>query len=188
MKTTTYLENQLTNLHVLLHDIVGDISAAEWLDRAAPGQNRIGFTIWHMPRTQDNIVQLWIRGEREVMHGVEWAKWHALRPYGIGTGISFDEAEAVATQVNLTETLAYADAVHAEIMGWLRQCSDEDLDHVPDVAAHLAPYPEYQLAEYQRQLGILFNQPTWSLLMRPCIGHLHRHLGELQLAKTLLRR
>ncbi len=33
----------------------------------------------------------------------------------------------------------------------------------------------------------MLNQPTWNLLMRPCIGRIHRHLGELQLAKAVLR-
>jgi hypothetical protein len=58
---------------------------------------------------------------------------------------------------------------------------------VPDVAAHLALYPEYQTEGYHTEMSGLYQQPTWTLFMRPCIGHIHRHLGELQLAKALLR-
>ena len=187
MNTTSYLEKQLENLNALLHGIAGDISEEEWLARPLPGQNRIGFNTWHIPRTQDNIVQLWIRGGTELFHRPAWEPWRALRPLGIGVGISLDQADAVATQINLTETLAYADAVHEEILNWLRQISDDELDIVPDCAAHLATYPEYQTEGYRAELASLVGQPTWSLLMRPCIGHIHRHLGELELAKAMLR-
>jgi DinB superfamily len=187
MNTVTYLEQQLANLHAIFHDLVSDLSEAEWQARAVPGQNRVGFNIWHIPRTQDNVVQLWIRGEAEVFHQPAWAKWHAYRPQGIGVGITLAEADAVAGACSRAETTAYADAVHQEILTWLRQCTDDDLDTVPDALAHLASYPEYQTAGYLAEVNSLLNQPVWSLLMRPCIGHVHRHLGELELTKALLR-
>src|SRR4051812_17128692 len=110
MNIITYLENQFTNIHTLLHDIVGDISEQEWLARAAPDQNRIGFIIWHIPRFQDNIVQTWIRGETEIFHRPEWTHLQSLRPFGVGTGISDEEADKLATMVGLAETLVYAEA------------------------------------------------------------------------------
>ena len=187
MNTVTYLEMQLANIHAIYHDLVHDLSEQEWLVRPTPGQNCIGYNIWHIPRTQDNIVQLWIRGKAEVCHQAAWTHWQTLRPAGIGVGITLTEADAVATHVQRDETLAYADAVHQEILTWLRQCQDEDLDRVPDVAAHLASYSEYQTEGYRGQLNSLFNQPIWNLLLRPCIGHVQRHLGELELAKAMLR-
>lgn len=187
MNTIAYLENQLANIHAIFHDLVQDISEQEWLERPAPGQNRLGFNIWHIPRTQDNFVQLWIRGEAEIFHQPPWAHWQTLRPAGIGVGITLAEADAVATQVQRDETLAYADAVHEATLAWLRQSHDDDLDQVPNAVAHLAPYPEYQTPGYHVEIGSLIGQPVWSLLMRPCIGHVHRHLGELELSKALLR-
>ncbi len=187
MNTVMYLENQLANIHALLHAIAGDLTDQEWHARPAPGQNRLGFTVWHIPRTQDNFVQLWMRGVPEVFHQPRWALWHAFRPYGIGVGITLAEADAIAAAVRPAETFAYADAVHQEIIAWLRQLSDADLDQVAPVAAHLAAYPEYQTPGYRAETDNLRDQPRWSQLMRPCIGHVHRHLGELELAKELLR-
>jgi hypothetical protein len=187
MNAIAYLEMQLTNINTLFHDIVQDITGEEWLSRAAPGQNRLGFIIWHIPRTQDNVVHLWMRGGHEVFHRPEWLHWQSTRPYGIGTGITLAQADEVATKVSLTDTLLYADVVHNEILAWLRQHFDEALDVVPTVATHLALYPEYQTKGYHIEMSGLYNQPTWNLFMRPCIGHIHRHLGELQLAKAMLR-
>jgi hypothetical protein len=187
MNTVTYLEKQLANLHAIFHDLAGDLSEAEWQARPAQGQNRLGFNIWHIPRTQDNFVQVWARDQAEVFHQPTWAKWHGFRPQGIGVGITLEEADAVADVVTRAETLAYADAVHAEILGWLRQLTDDDLDIVPDVHARLAPYPEYQTPGYQAEIVSLIDQPVWGLLMRPCIGHVHRHLGEIELTKAILR-
>jgi hypothetical protein len=183
----SYLEKQLTNINALLHDIVGDINQEEWLARAAPGQNRLGFIIWHIARTQDTIVQSWIRGEVEIVHRPEWNHWEGLRPYGMGAGITLAEADEVAATVHHAESLLYADTVHQEIIAWLRQRSDDELDQIPDANANLGPYPEYQAEGFRQELGSLYNQPIWNLLMRPCIGHIHRHLGELQLAKDVLR-
>jgi hypothetical protein len=65
MNTVTYLQEQFTNLNAVLHGIAGDLTAEEWLTRPAPGQNLIGYTVWHMPRTQDHFLQTWIRGQTE---------------------------------------------------------------------------------------------------------------------------
>lgn len=187
MNTVAFLENQLKNLHFMFHNIVDDFTAQEWVSRAAPGQNRVGFIIWHMPRTHDNIVQLWMRGGTELFYRPEWAHWHPLKPYGIGTGVTLAEADMIAETVQVAETLAYADAVHHEIIEWLHTLSDTDLDQIPNADAHLAPYPEFQAKGFREQTDRLRNQPIWDLFLRPCVGHIYRHLGELQLAKAVLR-
>jgi hypothetical protein len=187
VNTIVFIENQLANVHALLHDIVGDFTPEEWVARMTPGQNRLGFIVWHIPRTQDTIVQSWIRGTAEVAHGSNWMHWQNLRPYGMGTGITFTEADEIAATVRLSDVLNYAEAVQQEILAWLRRLDESDLDQTPDAAAHLDPYPEYQTKVFRTQFSGLYNQRVWNLLMRPCIGHIHRHLGELQLAKELLR-
>ncbi len=187
MNTLTFIEKQFDNIHAIYRETVADLTVAEWGARLAPDQNRIGYTVWHIPRTQDSFVQLWIRGLPEVWHGPRWANRHAMRHLGLGIGISLAEADTIADQISLDETLAYADAVHAEIVAWLRQCDEAALDQVIDVNARLAPFPEYQTPGFHEEITSLVGQPVWGLLMRPCIGHVHRHLGELQVGNALLR-
>jgi hypothetical protein len=187
LNTVLYLEKQLANIHALFHDIAGDLTEQEWGSRLAPDQNKVAYIVWHIPRTQDNFVHLWMRGIPEVFHSPRWAHWQALQPLGIGIGITLPQSDEIAATVNLSDTLAYEEAVYQEILTWLRQLNNDDLDQVPDVNVHLAAYPEYQTKGFREETDNLRGQPVWNHFMRPCIGHVHRHLGELELAKALLR-
>jgi hypothetical protein len=147
----------------------------------------IGYTVWHMPRAQDTFVQTWIRGMPEVAHGERWAHWQPLKHLGIGVGISLDEADGIARSVKRTDVFEYADAVHQEISAWLERIDESELDQVNDTQQRLSPFPEYQTPGFLEDVRNLIDQPAWTLLMRPCIGHIHRHLGELEIVKTILR-
>jgi hypothetical protein len=82
MDTVTYLQKQFSNLNAVLHGIAGDLTGEEWLTRPGPGQNTIGYTVWHIPRTKDNFLQTWIRGQAEIVQSNHWAHWQHLRPLG----------------------------------------------------------------------------------------------------------
>ncbi len=84
MNAATYLQKTIGNINTVFHSIAGDLTDEEWLARPAPGQNLIGFAVWHLPRTQDIHVQTWIRGIPEVVHGDRWAHWRSLKPLGGG--------------------------------------------------------------------------------------------------------
>ena len=187
MNAPTYLQKQLANLNAVFHGIVGDLTDEEWTTRPAPGQNMIGYTVWHMPRAQDSFVQTWIRGLPEVAHGERWAHWQSLKPLGIGVGITLEEADEIARSVKKSDVFEYADAVHQEISAWLEKINESDLDQVNDTQQRLSSFPEYQTPGFLDDVKNLINQPAWTLLMRPCIGHIHRHLGELEIVKTILR-
>jgi hypothetical protein len=187
MNAPTYLQKQLANLNAVFHGITGDLTDEEWVTRPAPGQNMIGYTVWHMPRSQDSFVQTWIRGVPEIAHGERWAHWQSLRNLGIGVGISLDEADEIARSFQKSDVINYADAVHEEISVWLASIDEKDLDQVNDTQQRLSSFPEYQTPGFLEDVKNLINQPAWTLLMRPCIGHIHRHLGELEIVKTILR-
>ena len=85
------------------------------------------------------------------------------------------------------DVLEYANTVHQEISTWLKELDEGDLDQIPNIPQHLSRYPEYQTPGFIEEASGLFDQPIWSQLMRPCIGHIHRHLGELEVVKNILR-
>ena len=187
MNAITYLQKQLANIDAIFHGMVDDLTDQEWLARPAPGQNMIGYIVWHMPRTQDAHVQTWIRGIPEVVHAERWTHWRQLKPHGNGVGISLAEADEIAHSVQRADVMAYADAVYQEITAWLKELDESDLDQLPNIPQHLAAYPEYQTPGFVAEAGDLFDQPIWGQLMRPCIGHIHRHLGEVEVVKNILR-
>ncbi|HEX9389043.1 MAG TPA: DinB family protein [Anaerolineales bacterium] len=188
MDITTYLQKQFANLNGVLHAIAGDLTEVEWLTRSALGQNTIGYTIWHIPRTQDNFLQSWIRGQAEVFHSDRWAHWHSLRPLGVGIGITLDQSDEISRTAQLADVLAYADEVHQTILTWLAEITEEELDQVPDARERLKAFPEYQTPGYIEEISDLFGLPVAGLLIRPCMGHVHRHLGELEITKDILRK
>lgn len=187
MNATVYLQRQFANLNTVLHGVAGDLTDEEWVSRPAPGQNPIGYTVWHLPRTQDTFVQTWIRGMGEVAHTDRWAVWRPLRSLGAGIGVSLAEADHIAHSVKKVDVLAYADEVYQTIDAWLRTISDDDLDDLPDARQRLAAFPEYQTPGFDRDVRDLYEQPVWGLMIRPCTGHVHRHLGELQAIKRIVR-
>lgn len=187
MRSTTLLGNILSNVHGMLHYAVDDLTDQEWGARIAPGQNMIGYTVWHLPRVQDNTIQTWIRGLPELVHSERWAHWHQFKHLGSGTGITLEEADEIALGVEKADVLAYADEVHQETLAWLRELGEDDLERIPDAQKYLSPFPEYQTPGFHEETNGLLGQPIWGLLMRPCIGHIHRHLGELMTVKDVLR-
>ena len=188
MNVTTYLKKQFSNLNSVIHYYADDLTEEEWLTRPGPGQNQIGYTVWHIARAQDHFLHAWIRGTSEIVHNERWAKWHPLRRLGMGVGITLAESDEIASSVQLADVLVYADEVHQALMAWLTEINKEELNRVPNAQEYLAAFPEYQAPGYLEEINNLFGLPVWGLLIRPCMGHLHRHCGELEITKDILRK
>jgi len=184
MRSARLLEKFLTYGHMMMRYAVADLTEDEWNTRVAPQQNTLGFIVWHLPRVQDNTIQTWIRGVPEVIHGERWADWQGFKHLGAGVGITLQEADDIASGVTKAD---YAKAVNKEALTWLRNLDEDELDRIPDAEKYLAPYPEYQTLGFHEETDDLLGKPAWELLMRPCIGHVQRHLGELMTVKDVLR-
>src|SRR5262245_66493387 len=126
------LAHQWTTVNAGLHSLAHDLRPDEWAFRLAPGQNLLGFTLWHVPACQDWTVQTWVRNAPEVRDRDAWIGWAGFERLGMAFGISLAEADAVARSTSVDAVLAYADAVLAESLDWLATVTDSDLDGVPD--------------------------------------------------------
>jgi uncharacterized damage-inducible protein DinB len=188
MNVTAYLKKQFSNLNGVIHYYADDLTEEEWLARPGPGQNRIGYTVWHIARAQDHFLHAWICGTDEIVQNERWAKWHSLRSLGMGVGITLAESDEIASSVELADVLSYADEVHQALMAWLTEINEEELDRVPNAQEYLSAFSEYQTPGYLEEVDNLFGLPVWGLLIRPCMGHLHRHCGELEITKDILRK
>jgi len=188
MHATTLIQAQLNGVHQLFHACADDLTETEWTTCALPGTNLLGFTLWHMVRARDWAVQTAIRGVPEVRTGERWAGWSGLAQAGIGAGITLEQANEVGRSVSRAGVLAYADTVHSTIQSWLSTLSDDDLDTVPDMEAHMAASTAYQHPGFRAEIADLLGQPIWRLLSGPCSGHMREHLRELDVLKQILRR
>jgi DinB family protein len=191
------LIQQLDTVNIRFHHSAADLTPEELTARPVPGANPIGFILWHMARSQDWAVNAAIRDEPEVISRDHWRHTSLAVP-GIGTGFTTDQAQQVASRVELAILLAYADAVHEDITAWLRTQGESLLDEIPDADAHDALHPEYQTAGFRAEMssgpehddavGRKGGLPAWVYLTSVAVTHLHRHLGEVDLLKDLLRR
>jgi hypothetical protein len=191
------LVQQLQTVNLRIHHSARDLTPEELVARPLRGVNPIGFLLWHMARSQDWAVNTAIRDVTEVIKREPWAGSPLAVP-GIGTGFELNEAAIAAARFELPELLRYADAVHDDTVGWLSTVDEAMLDFIPEVAAHDAPHPEYQTPGFRAEMdsgpehddavGRKGGLPAWVFLTSVSITHLHRHLGELDLVKDLLRR
>ena len=190
------LRQQLHTVNLRLHHSASGLTAEELVARPLNGVNPIGFILWHMARSQDWAVNTAVRGTPELVKREPWRTTAIAYP-GIGTGFDVAEAAEAARRVELDQLVAYADAVHAETVAWLDTITEKDLDSIPDVKAHDAPHPEYQTPGFRAEMdggpehddavADTGGLPVWIFLTSVSITHLHRHLGEVDLLKDLLR-
>jgi DinB superfamily len=181
------LAHQWTTINSGLHSLADDLRPDEWTFRVAPGQNLLGFTLWHIPACLDWTVHTWVRNVPEVRDRDGWGHRTGLERLGMAFGISLDEADAVARAVAVGDVLAYADAVLAETLDWLRGVTEADLGRVPDNRAHLARHPAYRTDQYQAEVRSMWSQTLGEVVALDA-GHGRAHLGEAVLVKELARR
>ena len=101
-----------------------------------------------------------------------WVDWERLRPLGSGIGFTLEPADEVACTTRLGDVLTYA---------------EDELNRVTDAKGRLAAFPECQTPAHAEDVHTLYDLPIWGVLMRPCMVHVHRHLGEIEPTKRMLR-
>jgi hypothetical protein len=197
MDAMTLLIQELDTVNLRLHHTARDLTGSELTARPLAGVNPIGFILWHMARSQDWAVHTAIRDVPEVVTRSPWRDTWIATP-GMGTGFDLESAADVARRVHLPTLLDYADAVSEAIIDWLRPLDPSVLDDIPDVASHDAPHPEYQTPGFRAEMdsgpehddavGRKGGLPAWVYLASVSVTHLHRHLGEVDLLKDVIRK
>jgi hypothetical protein len=169
MDLVQFIQAELTRLHATLDKAVADLSPEQW--HAIPGgpasaANSIAFELWHFARTEDNIVQFVLQGRPTVWMNGDWAARLVLPDRAQGTGMSTAEAQALR--------IADLDAFR-QYMQDVWQATDAYLAD-PDPAT-------FDLPKVVRPLG---EMPAIRALGQVVVTHGFTHLGELELARTLL--
>ena len=197
MNAIHLLAQQLDTVNIRLHHTARDLTATELVAQPLDVVNPIGFILWHMPRSQDWAANTAIRNVPEVITKEPWRSSTLAVP-GIGTGFDGGQAAAVAKEIDLAVLLDYADAVTRDLVAWLKTQDESMFDSIPDARAHYSRFPEYQTPgflaemdsgpEHDDAVGRKGGLPAWVYLTSVAVTHLHRHLGEVDLVKDVLRR
>jgi DinB family protein len=156
-----------------------------WAERVRPGTNPVGFTLWHCVRTADWAVQCGIRGVDEVAARAEWSgRWPAAALFG--AGVSETVALEIAQRVGPAEVAAYNEAVRAESLGWLATLDDATLDTKFDFRGNQERAGYLQSAAWP-EIADLDGLSLGQFLLRPAMGHVRVHIGEVGLLLQLAR-
>jgi hypothetical protein len=169
--------------------VLSAVESVRGLDLATPvlaGTSPLGLTLWHVPRTQDWLVQTSLRGEPEVVEAHHEGLPDPER-FGFGTGLTPQGAAEAAGAVSLERLAAYARAVGETIDAWLATLDDADLDAVPPFADRQRTRSAYATPGALAEVKELDGLPVGTLLVRPAFGHALRHLGEVDVLAPYAR-
>jgi hypothetical protein len=180
------LRNRASAVTATLHSLVDQAGDVDLARPVVAGTSPLGLTLWHIPRTQDWLLNTTILGRREVADDFEGRLPDPER-YGFGTGLSGEAVEQAAAQVDPADLLRYADAVGAAVDTWLGSLSEADLDAVPPLMDRQQTRPAYSTPQALEEVSGLAGLPVGVLLLRPGLSHLLWHMGEVDLLLQLDR-
>jgi len=170
----------------LVQTRMGELSDAEWDQRAMPGTSKLGFILWHCARIIDWTANSAIQGMPEVATRKPWRELFPARSL-YGAGISDSLAGTITTTVTRAESLTYLAETRASVMPWFHSQTPESLDAIPALKAHQERTPGYLDPAVWAAVQDLDGLTTWQLLARPCISHIRVHVGEYGVLLGVLR-
>lgn len=169
MAIVEFLGENLVRLHEELDRAVRDLSPQQLHWRPGEGCNHIGFALWHLARTEDNVVHLVLQRKTPlwVEHG--WDKRFGLDPRSQGTGMP--AADAAALRVNdLAAFREYLTEVGKGVSAYLATLTDDDLARTARI----------------RISGPVEERPLRRILAEQVLTHGFSHLGEMWTLRGLM--
>jgi DinB superfamily len=170
LSAVDFVKLGLTRLHASLDKSLNDLSPEQLhaVPAGHPKANTIAFGLWHYARTEDNVVRYLLQDRRPTVWGEGgYAEKLGLPPVAQGTGMPTAEAQAL----RLKDLGLFRDYV-AKV--WV---STDELFARPDRDALLGK------TIMVKPLG---EMPGIVALGTVCLTHGMTHLGEIELARTLV--
>jgi hypothetical protein len=169
MTAVELIESEMKRLRAALDAAVNGLTPAQ-LHAVPAGHakaNTIGWGLWHLVRTHDNVVQFVLQNRRTPVWTEDgYAEKLGLPPVAQGTGMSTEDAQALRIK-DLPLFREYMAKVAARTDAFLATLDAAALDRTVTV----------------KPLG---DMPVGRVLAQVCIAHGFQHVGEIELARTLV--
>jgi hypothetical protein len=132
-----------------------------------PKANTIAWGVWHYVRTEDNVVRYILQNRRPIVWAEGgYAEKLGLPPVAQGTGMSTEESQGLRIK-DLGLFREYMNKVWASTDEYLAKVDPAALDATVTI----------------KPLG---DMPAIRALAQVCVGHGFLHVGEIELARTLV--
>lgn len=151
-------------LHDALHTSVSDLTVDEWHYMLPGTGNHIAFLMWHIVRTEDNIMCFILQGRPPIWNEGQWHERLALPPRVQGTGMRTEDAHTLHIN-DPALFMQYAEQVWREF--------EEYLTIIDDGGA--------ALSERIVTVKPLGEMRAIATIGQVCITHPYMHLGEITL-------
>ena len=169
MTAVDLVKHELARLHASYDTFLAQLTPEQLHQVPAghPRANHIAWGIWHYVRTEDNVVRYILQARRPIV----WAEGGyadklGLPPVAQGTGMSTAESQALRIK-DLGLFREYVSRVWASTDEYLAKVDPATLDTVVTI----------------KPLG---EMPAIRALAQVCISHGFTHVGEIELARTLV--
>jgi DinB superfamily len=169
MTTVELMKIELGRLHAALDKALHELTP-EQLHRvpgAHPKANTIAWGLWHYARTEDNVVRYILQNRRPIVwQEGGYAEKLGLPPIAQGTGMSTEEAQGLRLK-DVGVFREYVTKVWASTDEYLAKVNPSALEATVTI----------------KPLG---DMPAVRALAQVCVAHGFQHLGEIELARTLV--
>ena len=169
MTAVDLMKLELARLHTSFDKAFDDLTVDQihQVPAGHPKANTIAWGVWHYVRTEDNVVRYILQNRRPI----DWAEGGyadklGLPPVAQGTGMSTAEAQALRIK-DLGVFREYMAKVWASTDEYLARVDPAALDTTVTI----------------KPLG---DMPAIRALAQVCVGHGFMHVGEIELARTLV--
>ena len=169
MTAVEFVHAELTRLHGLLDKAISDLTPEQLHKVPAnhPKANTLAWVYFHYVRTEDNVVRYILQARRPIVWAEGgYAEKLGLPPVAQGTGMSTAEAQALRLK-DLGLFRDYVAKVWASTDEFLARIDPAALDATVTI----------------KPLG---EMPGIRALAQVCVSHGFTHIGEIELARTLV--
>jgi hypothetical protein len=176
--------------YLLTDAMIGGLKAQidRWTMRP-PGMNSIAYSLWHIARAQDVLINGVIR-EREQLYITGWDEKVGLATTEVGLDFTSDEVDALGRAIDVEALYGYWRAVRDEIARWVSDLDDDELERVPDIDARIAAVRRFLRPEGQslHVADIFRGRPVSFYLQWETLFHANLHTGEMFEIRSALAR
>ena len=163
MDATQLITTMLEDLQRGFRREVEPLTQEQFVARPTPEANTVAFVLWHVTRTEDNIVHGQVTSGTPLWVAEGWHDRLGLEPDEGGTGFTAEQVGAF--QPRKEDLIAYCERVWEVAPGLLSTLTEEDLDR--------APNPDRPHMTLGRSLANFM------------LGHGFWHLGDIRFIKGL---
>ncbi|HLI68791.1 MAG TPA: DinB family protein [Ktedonobacteraceae bacterium] len=166
MDIIDFFRYEQKRLHVWMREAVSDLTVEEWNTLPAGNGNTIAFLLWHVARTEDNILRFILQGRPTIWSEGKWHERLNLPPRVQGTGMSTEEAQTLRIH-NPELLMVYAEEVWSEYEAYLAGITDGGAE----------------LSARTVRIKPLGEMPAILAIGQVCISHPFTHYGEISLIR-----